>query len=63
METEPSEIQIAIVKVKEEPSSDTEEQMDEGGRESGGSRGGGEAEVDGCLREVKTEDMSAMTED
>lgn len=77
MEIEPSEAQIAIaaaagailtptaaVRVKEEPSSDSEEQMDESGREScGGLRMEEDGEVGGRLREVKTEDTSAMSED
>ncbi|XP_076157291.1 histone deacetylase 9-B [Alosa pseudoharengus] len=72
MDIEPSEAQIAAaaavtaaivaVKVKEEPYSDTEEQMEEG-RESAGQREGVDAEVRGQLSEVKTEDTSAMTED
>ncbi|XP_041933398.1 histone deacetylase 9-B [Alosa sapidissima] len=72
MDIEPSEAQIAAaaaittaivaVKVKEEPYSDTEEQMEEG-RESVGQREGVDAEVRGQLSEVKTEDTSAMTED
>lgn len=74
MEIEPSEAQIAAVaavvtpivavRVKEEPSSDSEEQMDEGGREScGGLRMVEDGVAGGCLREVKTEDTSAMSED
>ncbi|KAG5264338.1 hypothetical protein AALO_G00252640 [Alosa alosa] len=72
MDIEPSEAQIAAaaaittaivaVKVKEEPYSDTEEQMEEG-RESAGQREGADAEVRGQLSEVKMEDTSAMTED
>ncbi|XP_063041706.1 histone deacetylase 9-B isoform X2 [Engraulis encrasicolus] len=71
METmEPCEAAHIAVKVKEEPASDSEEQMDDGvGRGGGGGVGGEEEEAQeeaerGCLREVKMEDMSAsMAED